>query len=122
MPLNSASTARVQAVNVTVGSTEISMTIDSGCDTMALAPAFADQLIANGEAYVAKVVPMSLASGQRQNVRMIIIRRVQIGARVLTDVVANDGGAADSMLLGQSVLSHFGRFSIDLGAGQLVLG
>jgi hypothetical protein len=122
VPLNSASDARSQAVNVTVGSTTVSMTIDSGCDTMALSPAFAEQLIAQGEASMIGTVNLSLAAGQQQVGRRLIVHRVQIGDRVLTDVLANDGGADDSMLLGQSVLGHFGRFSIDRAAGQLVLG
>jgi hypothetical protein len=122
VPLNSASDARSQAVNVTVGSTPVSMTIDSGCDTMALSPAFAEQLITQGEASVIGTVNLSLAAGQHQVGRRLIVRRVQIGDRVLTDVLANDGGTDDSMLLGQSVLGHFGRFSIDRTAGQLVLG
>ena len=46
VPFNSASTPDAQAVNVTVGSTSVSMLIDSGCNTMAISPAFADQLIA----------------------------------------------------------------------------
>ena len=50
IPLNSASSARSQAVNVTVGSIPVSMLIDSGCNSMALSPALADQLIAQGEA------------------------------------------------------------------------
>ena len=122
VPLNSASDARSQAVNVTVGSTTVSMTIDGGCDTMALSPAFAEQLIAQGEASLIGTVNLSLAAGQQQVGRRLIVHRVQIGDRVLTDVLANDGGADDSMLLGQSVLGHFGRFSIDRAAGQLVLG
>jgi hypothetical protein len=122
VPLNSASSARSQAVNVTVGSTPVSMLIDSGCDTMAISPALADQLIAQGEATVAGTITISLAGGQEHAGRKLIVRRVQIGDRVLTDVLANDGGADDSMLLGQSVLGHFGRFSIDRTAGQLVLG
>jgi hypothetical protein len=99
VPLNSASSARSQAVNVTVGSTPVSMTIDSGCDTMALSPAFAEQLIAQGEASVIGTVNLSLAASQHQVGRKLIVDRVQIGDRVLTDVLANDGGADDSMLL-----------------------
>ena len=122
VPFNSASRTDAQQVNVTVGGTPVSMTIDSGCNTMALSPAFADQLISQGEASVVGTIDLSLAAGQHQTGRRLVVHRVQVGDRVLTDVVANDGGATDDMLLGQSVLGYFGRFSIDLTRHQLVLG
>ena len=46
-------TPDAQAVNVTVGSTSVSMLIDSGCNTMAISPAFAEQLIAQAQTLLA---------------------------------------------------------------------
>jgi hypothetical protein len=117
--LNSDSDDDAQAVNVTVGSIEVSMFIDSGCSSLAIAPALADTLIAQGEATVAGSMNLKLAGGQKVSARHLIIHKVTLGGRTFTDVDANDGASLDHPLLGQRVL---GKFSVDRASKQLVLG
>ena len=107
----------LQSVNVTTGSTTTSMFVDSGCATTSITAALADKLIANGEAGSAEFIN---ADGHTSTARQITIHRLVLGGRMLTEVTANVGGGVQ--LLGIGVLRRFGRFTIDLNAGQLVLG
>jgi hypothetical protein len=122
VPLNSDSGPTMQAVNVTVGGVDVSMFIDSGCSSFAITKAFADSLIANGEAAVTDVKNFQLPGNMKVPARILTIHKIQLGSRTFTDVVANDGGSEGMMLLGQSVLGQFGKFSIDRSRRELVLG
>jgi hypothetical protein len=62
-----------------------------------------------------------LADGSKVTSNTFLIRTLRVGDWVVDDVLASNGGASGSLLLGQSFLSRFHSWSIDNGRNVLVL-
>jgi predicted aspartyl protease len=110
-------------VDVTLGSTIVNFTIDTGAEVMSLPKIIANGLIADGSASEAGTTSIKVADGRIIEERRIIIDRLQIGTHVLRDVVAtvpdNDGAM---LLLPFTVLNQMGKFTIDTANGRLIFG
>jgi hypothetical protein len=113
----------LQTVGVTLGTTYVTMQIDTGCSTMLLQKSVADGLIARGEATEAGTGRSVLADGSEHITRYIVINSINIGGKTLSNVQAGVGADDKaSPLLGIGTLNRFGRFTIDTTGHQLVLG
>ena len=110
----------IHTINVTVGSTDLAMMVDTGCDSTAISSTLARRLVASGEATAHGTARVTMADGATATVNVLIIHRLAIGGHVLTDVEASDGGS-DMPLLGMSALGRFGKASFDFAAHELVL-
>jgi len=64
----------------------------------------------------------SLADGSTRMERMININKLTIGGHTLFNIKASVGPDESTPLLGIDVLNRFGKFSIDPGKRQLILG
>jgi clan AA aspartic protease (TIGR02281 family) len=98
------------------------MLFDTGATAMSVTERAANTLIAHGLASEGEPIDVSLADGSHKMTRVITINHVTIAGMTVDDVrsfVVPDGGM---QLLGMGVLSRFGKFSIDLPNGKLILG
>jgi hypothetical protein len=111
----------LQYARVTLGNQTASMFIDSGCTSMAMSTAWADALIAGGQAVEQEPVEYVQADGKSQMTRQISVNSVTIGGRTVYNVPSSVRPGV-TMLLGIGVLSRFGKFSIDRANHELVLG
>jgi predicted aspartyl protease len=66
-------------------------------------------------------VPVTLANGQSEQVRVYRLRQVSIGGHVLYDIEGLIGRPGSSFLLGQKVLERFGKIIIDQRRGVIRL-
>ena len=90
---------------------------------MVVTPQTADKLIANGEAREDGSGKASLADGRTVTERRIVINKIQIAAHALNNVEASvtpDENADE--LLPFSVLSKFGKFTLDIPNSKLIFG
>ena len=111
-------------VSVMLGSMGATMIIDTGASIMVVTPQTADRLVANREAREDGSGKASLADGRVITERRIVVSKIQIGAHALTDVeaaVTPDNEGVDE-LLPFSVLSRFGKFSLDIPNRKLIFG
>jgi predicted aspartyl protease len=63
-----------------------------------------------------------MADNTTRDTRTILIDRVVIGGKIITNVRAYVAPDGSDMLLGMGVLGRFGKFSIDTVNGRLTLG
>ena len=109
--------------SVTLGSLGgVIMLIDTGANVMTVAPQTADRLIARGEARDEGSAELILADGRRVTERLIVINKIQLGAHTLTDVEAAVTADKADELLPFSVLSRFGKFTLDIANRKLIFG
>jgi predicted aspartyl protease len=110
-------------VDVTLGSTIVNFTIDTGAEVMSLPKIIANGLVADGSASDVGTTSIKVADGRIIEERRIIIDRLQIGSHVLRNVVAIVPDNDDAMLLLPfTVLNQMGKFTIDTTNGRLIFG
>ena len=98
------------------------MLIDTGCTSMSVSEAIANDLLAHGEADALPDHQVQFADGSEHAVRQLRIHQIRIGGRTLNDVVAGVTPNGADMLLGFPVLNQWGRFTVDTQNNQLVFG
>lgn len=103
---------------------KIDFVVDSGASTVAVSEDVFNTLQKAGViAPEDMLAPQDflLADGSKVTKPRFMIRKVQLGGRVIHDVEASVSGAAGSLLLGQSALEKLGTWSIDYQSNELVL-
>jgi predicted aspartyl protease len=110
----------LQNIPVFLGSSTISMAIDTGASSMLLSPEVANMLLSKGGAVEIGTGKAILADGSVHNNKVISVKYVVIGGRWITNVRAAVGPEGSSLLLGIGVLQMFGKFSIDVPHSQLI--
>jgi hypothetical protein len=98
------------------------MLIDTGCTSMTVSEAIANDLLAHGEAETLPDQLVQFADGSQHVERHLRIHQIRIGGRALNGVLAGVTPDGADMLLGFPVLNQWGRFTIDTQNSQLVFG
>jgi clan AA aspartic protease (TIGR02281 family) len=98
--------------------------LDTGAEELAIPADVALTLIRagalNGSDFVGKA-RYSMANGTEQVTDRVIIREVQVGDHIVTNVMAFVSPPAGDLLLGQSFLSKFGAVTVDYKRLVLIL-
>jgi clan AA aspartic protease (TIGR02281 family) len=107
--------------NVSLGSVQINMLVDTGATDMSVSESLADQLLRSGNAAPGESVTVTIADGSQSVRRSIIIFNVTVAGRVVRNVTAGVAPDGSMLLLGMSVLSRASaRVSLDLASKRLV--
>ena len=111
-------------IQITLGTRQAMMLIDTGATEMLVGDKVADQMISNGEAEARGEASFIAADGRKVNSREIVIHRVTIGQHVLQEVPASAVPDDDNVtgLLPFTVLNRVGRFTIDTKNNKLIFG
>jgi clan AA aspartic protease (TIGR02281 family) len=106
-------------LNVGLGNQTVTMLLDTGATTSTVTEAVADALVRGGHARWTGEERYKMANGSVTSAMTILIREVRIGTHVVRDVKASVSPNHAEMLLGLSVLSAIGSFTIDTRTGEL---
>ena len=109
-------------VDAMIGSLPIRMLLDTGATEMSVTDTVAHTLVDKREASWGANIMAVLADNTTRDTRTILIDRVVIGGKIITNVRAYVVPDGSDMLLGMGVLGRFGKFSIDTVNGRLTLG
>ncbi len=105
-------------VPVTInGVLKISFILDSGASDVSISPDVALTLIKTGTVKESDFIgtqSYSFADGSHATSKVFIIHEIKIGNKIITNVKASISNSIDApMLLGQTVLQRFGKFTVD---------
>jgi len=106
-------------LNVGLGNQTVTMLLDTGATTSTVTEAVADALVSGGHARWTGEARYKMANGSVTSAMTILIREVRIGSHVVRDVKASVSPNHAEMLLGLSVLTAIGSFTIDTRTGEL---
>lgn len=99
------------------GVLKLNFIIDEGASDVSISPDVALTLIKSGTVSNKDFIGAStyrFADGTLVKSKVFIIRRIQIGSKVLTNIKASISNSLNApLLLGQSLLNKFGKFTID---------
>jgi clan AA aspartic protease (TIGR02281 family) len=109
-------------VDALVGNLPVHALLDTGASAMIVTETMASALVSNGEAIWGPDQTSILADGSKQASKTLIIYRLTIGGRTIANVEAGTVPDVGTPLLGMSVLSRFGKFTIDTANSRLILG
>jgi clan AA aspartic protease (TIGR02281 family) len=111
-------------VDVLLGDKKFRMLIDTGATCIYITPSVANALLAAGAATESLFKhPTRFADGSLAPRRRLVIKKVTVGDRVLSDVEAIVSATDQAlMLVGFPVLNQMGRFTIDTQTKQLIFG
>lgn len=105
------------------GVLKIDFIFDSGASDVSISPDIALTLIKTGTIVEGDWLPgayYSFADGSSAKSRRFTLKSVKIGDKIVYDVVCSISNSLDApMLLGQSVLSKFGKYSFDYKTEKL---
>jgi clan AA aspartic protease (TIGR02281 family) len=118
------SNGRVAVVQVGLGDAApaVPMLIDTGATEMSVTNTLADELLAKGDAEATSDGTYTLANGQTDQARRVVIHKVRVGPHVLNNMVAAVVPDSAAMLLPFPVLNLIGRFTIDTANNKLIFG
>ncbi len=109
-----------------VNGLELNFIFDTGASDVSISLSEALFMIKNGymkEDDIKGTEYYRIANGDISEGTKIIIRKLEVGGKVLYNVEASVVHSLESpLLLGQSALSRFGKFSIDYATNSLILG
>ena len=106
---------------ILVGSTPVTMLVDTGANEMSVTETVANTLIANHEAVEDRPSHITFADGSTKEERTIKIDTVTVAGRELHGVYAGVTPNTASMLLSLDVLNQIGgKFSIDRAKSEMV--
>ena len=105
------------SVDVDVAGYPVKAMVDTGCSSpMSIPRLLADTLVRMGLASVTSPAKSTLADGSTQDVDVIVINKITVDGRVLTNVVATvSAGDTAPTLLGLGALNRLGPYSIEEG-------
>jgi aspartyl protease family protein len=107
------------------GVLKINFIFDSGASDVSVAPDVASTLIKTGTVSVDDFVGTQeylFADGTTASSKVFVLKSLKIGSKIVYNVRASISNSIDApMLLGQSVLQRFGRFSIDNNAHTITI-
>lgn len=106
------------------GIVDLDFTVDSGASAVIIPEDVFRVLMRAGTVSAGDFLGQTdfvLADGSTSTQRTIRIKSLQVGATVLTDIVASVAPEGGSLLLGQTFLSRFRSWSMDNGKHVLVL-
>lgn len=115
----------IYKVPVKINGTEMDFYFDTGAGMISMSQVEAAFLLKNGKITSDDLIgthSYSTASGDVGRASLVNLREVSIGGRTIQNVEASivDNPAAP-LLLGQSLLSRFGKISIDYAKSEIVL-
>lgn len=120
--LFSEANGRRNFVDAMIGSLPIRMLLDTGATEMSVTDTAAHTLVDKREASWGANITTVMADNTTRDTRTILIDRVVIGGKIITNVRAYVAPDGSDMLLGMGVLVRFGKFRIDTVNGRLTLG
>jgi hypothetical protein len=110
-------------VDVLLGDKKFRMLIDTGATCLYITPSVAKVLIAAGAAIDTGEKDARFADGKITVRRRLIIKKVTVGDRILSNVEGLVHPADQGlMLVGFPILNQMGRFTIDTETKQLIFG
>ena len=114
----------VYTVPVLVNGVEMSFIFDTGASAISISETEVSFLYKHGklkESDIVGTAKFSDATGSVSEGTIIVLRTVKIGTKTLTDVKASVvHNMSAPLLLGQSALEKFGKFTVDYSKGEII--